>query len=111
MKPKWRDQSWNNHERFIARGNRKNRLTDEAEVINFLAQALCGETGELANLIKKMWRGDSVPTDGLRNELPDIRIDLEHLSQHLGFDLDRACQEKVQEVTQRLDAMDKREAA
>jgi hypothetical protein len=54
MKSKWRDQSWSNHQRFIARGNKKNRLTDETEVINFLALALCGEAGELANLIKKM---------------------------------------------------------
>lgn len=27
----------------------------------FLALALCGEVGELANLVKKDWRGDDIP--------------------------------------------------
>jgi NTP pyrophosphatase (non-canonical NTP hydrolase) len=27
----------------------------------FLALAMCGEAGEVANLIKKQWRGDNIP--------------------------------------------------
>lgn len=32
---------------------------DKQEQVRFMALALCGEVGELANLVKKDWRGDS----------------------------------------------------
>lgn len=40
----------------------------------FLALALAGEVGELANLIKKQWRGDNDPAflDKLEDEIGDI---------------------------------------
>jgi NTP pyrophosphatase (non-canonical NTP hydrolase) len=35
----------------------------------FLALALCGEVGELANIVKKDWRGDAV--EGLLGKIED----------------------------------------
>lgn len=87
------------------------------EDARFLALALSGEVGELANLVKKEWRGD---LDGgnlrstrslddermewqnnVREELADVRIYLELLGRALGVDLDAACEEKVVELRRR----------
>jgi NTP pyrophosphatase (non-canonical NTP hydrolase) len=47
--------------------------TDE----RFLALALCGEAGELANMIKKRWRDGVDLTEEIRDEIADIRVYLE----------------------------------
>ncbi len=74
--------------------------TDE----RFLALALCGEVGELANLIKKRWRDNADLTEEIKDELADIRIYLELLAK--GFDmegekLDQRCQEKLIKVAKK----------
>lgn len=56
--------------------------TDE----RFLALALCGEVGELANMIKKRWRDGADLTEEIRDELADVRIYLELLAKC--FDLE-----------------------
>jgi NTP pyrophosphatase (non-canonical NTP hydrolase) len=50
--------------------------TDE----RFLALALCGEAGELANMIKKRWRDGADLTVEIRDEIADIRVYLELLA-------------------------------
>jgi NTP pyrophosphatase (non-canonical NTP hydrolase) len=52
----------------------KSRIPGSDEDKRFLALALCGEAGEVANLIKKKWRGDDVPDFDakLREELGDV---------------------------------------
>jgi NTP pyrophosphatase (non-canonical NTP hydrolase) len=50
--------------------------TDE----RFLALALCGEVGELANMIKKRWRDGVDLAPEIREEIADIRIYLELLA-------------------------------
>jgi len=50
--------------------------TDE----RFLALALAGEVGELANMIKKRWRDSAVLVEEIRDEIADIRIYLELLA-------------------------------
>ena len=50
--------------------------TDE----RFLALALCGEAGELANMIKKRWRDGVDLTEEIRDEIADIRVYLELLA-------------------------------
>ena len=65
----------------------------------FLALALCGEAGELANLIKKGWRGyvgDFKPA--IQKELADVRIYLHLLATALQVDLDEAVNEKLPEI-------------
>lgn len=46
----------------------------------FLALALCGEAGELANMIKKRWRDGADLTEEIRDEIADIRVYLELLA-------------------------------
>jgi NTP pyrophosphatase (non-canonical NTP hydrolase) len=66
------------------------RATSEDE--RFLALALCGEAGELGNLIKKRWRdGDTGPdhVEEIRDEIADVRIYLELLARLFDVDGDR----------------------
>jgi len=52
------------------------------------ALSLCGEVGELANMIKKVRRGDiSVDDPAIGEELADVLVYLDILSYYLGFDL------------------------
>ena len=68
----------------------------------FLALALAGEVGELANLVKKDWRGDAGNRGKLiREELADVRIYLELLAIAHDVDLDEACLAKVYELQRR----------
>lgn len=44
-----------------------------ADRVRFLALALCGEVGELANLIKKDWRADvGSRREAIKEELADV---------------------------------------
>jgi NTP pyrophosphatase (non-canonical NTP hydrolase) len=111
IKQKWQQRAIGIHERFLKLAQAKGNLTSDSEVLNFLALALCGEAGELANLVKKIWRGDEIDRDQIRDEIADVRIYLEHLSRHLDFDLDRACERKLDEVHERLLAKERDEQA
>lgn len=60
---------WELHHRFIARsGNVAGSIEDE----RFLALAMVGEAGEVANFVKKQWRGDKVDRELLKDELSDV---------------------------------------
>jgi NTP pyrophosphatase (non-canonical NTP hydrolase) len=72
------------HERLTAHLFPPYSNTDE----RFLALALCGEVGELANMIKKRWRDGVDLTDEIKDELADIRA-YHALLCHI-FDLDGA---------------------
>jgi NTP pyrophosphatase (non-canonical NTP hydrolase) len=68
-------------------------------------QALVGEVGECANLLKKVDRGD-FPIESVREEiskeLADIQIYLDLLAYKLGVDLGAATQSKFNEVSERI---------
>jgi NTP pyrophosphatase (non-canonical NTP hydrolase) len=67
----------------------------------FLALALCGEVGELANMIKKRWRDDVDLVEEIRDELADIRVYLELLAHQFDIDgerLDQRVAEKLRKV-------------
>ena len=68
----------------------------------FLSLALCGEVGELANLIKKEWRGDVVDQDAIYKEMADAFNYLTHLADLYDKDLYDLSNEKYIEVEQRL---------
>jgi len=55
----------------------------------FLALALCGEVGELANMVKKRWRDGADLTDEIRDEIADIRVYLELLAKCFGIEGDK----------------------
>jgi NTP pyrophosphatase (non-canonical NTP hydrolase) len=70
----------------------------------FLALALCGEAGELANLIKKRWRDGADLTEEIRDEIADIRVYLELLAKCFdieGAKLDRQVESKLLKVVEK----------
>ena len=67
----------------------------------FLALALCGEVGELANMIKKRWRDNADLTEEIRDEIADIRVYLELIAKCFdieGDKLDRQVKQKLLKV-------------
>lgn len=73
-----------------------------AEKVRFMVLALCGEAGELANLIKKDWRGDSGDRRGeIRAELADVGNYIFMIAAALNIDLPVVMLEKLKEVEQR----------
>ncbi len=74
--------------------------TDE----RFLALALCGEAGELANYIKKRWRDGADFQEEIRDEIADIRVYLELLAKCFGIEgekLDRRVEAKLAQVAEK----------
>jgi NTP pyrophosphatase (non-canonical NTP hydrolase) len=70
----------------------------------FLALALCGEAGELANMIKKRWRDAADLTEEIRDEIADIRVYLELLAKCFeieGDKLNERVQSKLEKVVAR----------
>jgi NTP pyrophosphatase (non-canonical NTP hydrolase) len=67
----------------------------------YLALALCGEAGELANMIKKRWRDGADLKAEIIEEIADIRIYLELLAKCFGIEgnkLDAAVHSKLAKV-------------
>jgi NTP pyrophosphatase (non-canonical NTP hydrolase) len=70
----------------------------------FLALALCGEAGELANNIKKRWRDGADLSEECRDEIADIRVYLELIAKCFdieGDKLDHRVEEKLFKVMQK----------
>ena len=72
--------------------------------VRFLSLALCGETGEVANLVKKIWRGslsmhDEATRHALAMEVADTYTYLVLLAGALNLDLEKlyAAKRKVNE--------------
>jgi NTP pyrophosphatase (non-canonical NTP hydrolase) len=70
---------------------------------NFLALSLCGEAGELANKIKKLWdrRTDPPSESEIAEEVADVRILLELLAVSLKIDIDESVGEKLDVLCKR----------
>ena len=74
--------------------------TDE----KFLALALCGECGELANMIKKRWRDGVDMSAEIREEIADIRVYLELMAKCFGIEgekLDEEVKAKLVKVVEK----------
>ena len=70
--------------------------------IGFLTLGLCGEVGELANLVKKDWRGDEGDRRRkIEDEIADAGAYLLMICDLLGLDLEELIKRKAEEVEQR----------
>lgn len=72
--------------------------TDNLQALEHLVVCLSGELGELANLVKKIRRGDKdleTSRDGLVDETADIFIYTLKLANQLGFNLQDAYDNKM----------------
>lgn len=70
----------------------------------FLGLALCGEAGELANKIKKLWRDGETPEllEEIRKEIADVRGYTEHLAASFGeSSSDQLTADKTNELIER----------
>ena len=67
----------------------------------FFALELAGETGELANLEKKVWKGREVEAAAFPEEAADVLIALLNYANARGIDLARAVSEKMAEFDRR----------
>ena len=70
----------------------------------FLALALCGEAGELANIIKKRWRDGVDLSEEAKDEIADCRVYLELLAKCFGIEgekLDQQVERKLIKVIEK----------
>lgn len=81
---------WNFHTAIVEKTKKPGSVEDQ----RFLALALCGEAGELANIVKKEWRGDNDPAfrEKLADELGDVYAYLRLNALAHGLDLDEILQ-------------------
>jgi NTP pyrophosphatase (non-canonical NTP hydrolase) len=83
----------------------------------YLALSLMGEAGELADVVKKLWRVDprigepegfaAVPAaerERIGDELADVVILSIVLANHLGIDVEGEVERKLRTIAERLDA-------
>lgn len=64
----------------------------------FFALELAGETGELANLEKKEWKGREVDRAAYTDEAADVMIAVMNYANARGIDLAEAVSEKMAEI-------------
>lgn len=78
------------------------------EDIRFLSLSLCGEAGELANIVKKEWRGDKVESPyhnrKLHEEVADCAAYVALLACALGINLDEIISRKLPAIREKLRA-------
>lgn len=67
----------------------------------FFALELAGETGELANLEKKVWKGRLVADADFVDESADVCIALLNYANSRGIDLAGAVEEKMRRIDRR----------
>ena len=110
MKPDWADEIFAIHERAL--GRKKQIEPWSVEDVRFLALALAGEAGELANRIKKEWRGDDDKCDprhdaAVHDELVDVRVYVELLAHAMfNLDLDNGVRAKIPEIRAKFKSAD-----
>ena len=64
----------------------------------FFALELCGEAGELANLEKKRWRGQTISDQDTADEAADVLISLMNFANARGINLTQAVVDKLARI-------------
>lgn len=99
--PTWQQSAWSMHLAIMKARDLPAISDDEAR---HLTLAITGESGELANLVKKQWRGDYTMAqirEGVAEELADIMIYCFLLARTFGLDADDICRSKLRVVDSR----------
>lgn len=71
------------------------------ERLNHMALSLCGEAGELANLVKKINMGKPVSTDRLADELGDVMWYAMALAVTIGVDMKQVIKDNITKLNGR----------
>jgi NTP pyrophosphatase (non-canonical NTP hydrolase) len=87
-------------------GGRRAKLASGKNRRRFLALALCGESGELANVVKKQWRDGKDRTKKARAELCDVLA----YGLMLGNDLGWSVSDTLAAVVRKLRAVERRKS-
>jgi NTP pyrophosphatase (non-canonical NTP hydrolase) len=69
-----------------------------ARPAEFFALELCGEAGELANLVKKQWKGRDIDARHLADEAADVFIALMNYCNAAGIKLAPAVADKLSRI-------------
>lgn len=77
------------------------RYAETAKDKRFLALAICGEAGELANFFKKEWRDGKDYSEEIMDEIADIRIYLELLAKLYNIDGDKLTERVVSKMNRK----------
>ena len=80
---------------------RKTAIYPEAQRIVYPALGLCGESGEVAEKVKKWIRDGSLDRDSLKKELGDVLWYLSALAGDLGLTLDEIAVANVEKLRSR----------
>jgi NTP pyrophosphatase (non-canonical NTP hydrolase) len=78
--------SLTNYQEFVADGYTNPSANREKRLFN-AALGICGESGEVADLVKKLLHGKDVPTERFVEEVGDVIWYLAHLCHLLGISL------------------------
>lgn len=94
----WKKSAIQHHRKMFELAS-KNEFRPPDEVV-YTVMELCGEVGELANMMKKLMRGDKSvfsadDVQNLINEIADVRICIELVASTLSLNLDQICAQKV----------------
>jgi len=87
---------------------KKSRVTDACERIEYLALGLGGETGELLEKVKKLWRDRDFEIDDeyrelMTKEMGDVLWYLAHMARVLGVKFDDVAQMNLDKSASRFD--------
>jgi NTP pyrophosphatase (non-canonical NTP hydrolase) len=64
----------------------------------FFSLELCGEAGELANLEKKLWKGQDIAHEAVADEAADVLIALMNYANARGINLAEAVDAKLRRI-------------
>ena len=74
----------------------------ECERLPVMALGLCGEAGEVADLVKKyMWHGKAFPDREIANELGDVLWYVSDIATSLGLTLEDIAAQNVEKLRRR----------
>ena len=86
-------------------------MCDGCDNPRFCALAMCGEAGEVANVVKKEWLGDGAEMLKLRDELGDVFAYWSILVRCAGFTLDEVALRSVGKAGFYIEELEKRREA